>query len=93
MIGEEHLRLDNLCGACCLLGCHGKWLIGGEKSHVDVLDVFHLRNILSVARDIDAKAVEGEDKAIVAPFGMELFLARRDVVGWHSIHGYIICEL
>ena len=52
MIREEYLGLDNLCGAGCLLGCHGERLVGGEKSHVNVFDIPHLWNILGIAGDI-----------------------------------------
>ena len=92
MIREENLRLDYLCCASRLCGSHRERLIGGEKGHVDVLDVPHLGYVLSIAGNVYAETVEREDKAIITSFGMELFPTRSNIVGRNGIYGNVISE-
>ena len=85
VVGEEHLGLDDLRSVDTLFDGHRVGLVAGQESHVDVLDVSHLRDVLCVAGNVDAEAVEGEDIAVVTSFGMELLAAWGGVVGWHRI--------
>ena len=85
VVGEEHLGLDDLRSVDTLFDGHRVGLVAGQESHVDVLDVSHLRDVLCVAGNVDAEAVEGEDIAVVTSFGMELLAARGGVIGWHCV--------
>ena len=67
MIREEHLGLDELCGAGCLLGWHDERLVGGEECHVNVFDVPHLWNILGIAGDIYTETVKSQYEPVVTP--------------------------
>ena len=72
VIREQHLGLDNLRCPNQLLRSHRVGLVAGQKSYVNVPDGFHFRNVLRVPGNIDSQAVDGQDIAVVAPFGMEL---------------------
>ena len=72
VIGEEHVRFDDFCGTNQLVGGHGVGLVAGQEGDVDVFDVGHFGNVFGVAGNIDAQAVDGQDVAIVASFGVEV---------------------
>ena len=87
VVGEEDAGTDEAGGTEELVGCHGVGLVAGEKGDVDVVEVCHLGDVLGVAGNVDAEAVEGEDVAVVASFGMELEMPFGDVVGRNGFDG------
>ena len=93
MIGEEYLGLDELCGAGCLLRCHGERLVGGEECHVDVFDVPHLWNILGIAGDIYTETVKSQYETVVPAFGMIFLFTGSGVVGRYGIYLDVISQL
>lgn len=84
MVGEKHLRLDDLRCIHQLVDSHRVRLVTGQKGDVDVLDVGHLRNVLCVTGDIDTQTVEREDISIVTTLRMELCVAFRIIVCRHG---------
>ena len=59
VIGEQHLWLDDLCGIQQLINGHGEWLVARQERNINILDVCHFGNILRIASDVDAQAVDG----------------------------------
>ena len=57
VIGEQHLWLDRPRRLRDLLRRHRIRLVAGQKGNVDVLQRGHLRDVLRIAGDINAKAV------------------------------------
>ena len=90
VIGEEHLGLDDLCGVGSLFDGHRIRLVAGQESDVDVLDIGHLGDVLGVACDVDAHAVEGKDIAVVTTLGVELLASGSGVVGWYGLDGDVV---
>ena len=99
VIGEEDAGLDDAGGMQELVGGHRVRLVAGQEGDVDSLlsialggggEVSHLRNVLSVAGHIDAEAVEGDDKTIIATFRMELQVPLGDVVGGHGLQAEVV---
>ena len=85
MVREKDLRVYGLRGRCGLFGSHGVGLVDRQESDVDIFDIFHFRDGLGVACDIDAEAVYGQDVAVVATIGMEFLPALGRVVGGNSL--------
>ena len=90
VVGEEYLRLDDLCRLDTLVYRHRVRLVTGQEGDVDILEVGHLWDILRITSDVDSQAVEGEDIAVVAAFGMELCVIRGGVIGWYCFDADII---
>ena len=80
VIWEEHTRLNDFGSTDELLRSHGVGLVARQECDIDVLNVGHLGDVLCVASDIDAQAVEGQDVAVVSAFGMKLSPSLRNVV-------------
>ena len=93
VIGEEHLGFDDLRGVGCLFDGHRIGLVAGQEGDGDVLDIGHLGDVLRVACDVDAHAVEGEDIAVVTTLGVELFASWGGVVGWYGLDGDVVGDL
>ncbi len=85
VVGEEHLGFDDLRGIDTLIYGHGVGLVAGQEGDVDVLQLCHLRDVLGVAGDVDAEAVEGEHVAVVTSFGVELLVFGCRVVGRYCL--------
>ena len=86
MVGKKYLGGD---GACCLhqlIDSHRVGLVAGQEGDVDVLQIGHLGDILSVTCDIDAQIVEGEDIAVVTPLGVEHLAPLSVVVGRNGLN-------
>lgn len=90
VIREQHPGAYHFGGMYQLLRGHRVGLVAGQEGDVDVLDGLHLGDVLGVAGDVDAQAVEGEDVAVVAPLGMELQMPFGGVVGRDSLHGDVV---
>ena len=86
MIREQHLRLDDASRVSHLLRCHGIRLVARQESHVDILDVCHLWNILRITCNVDTQSVDSDDEPIVASLRMELCSPFRIVIRWHRLH-------
>ena len=91
MIGEEHLGLDDLGNLDHLVYSHRVGLVAGQEGHVDILDVCHLGDVLGVASNVDAEAVEGEDIAVVTTLRVILLMSGCGVIGWHRLDGDVLC--
>ena len=94
VVREENSRLHHLGGTDKLVGCHGVWLVARKEGDVNVLQFRHLFDVLSVACDVNAEAVDGNHIAIVTSLWMELEMPLGVVVGRYSFHadavGYLL---
>ena len=90
VIREEHLGLDGLGCLHQLIDSHGVGLIARQESNVDILDGFHLWDILCIASNVDAQAVEGEDIAVVTSLRVELFATGGGVIGRYRLEGDVV---
>ena len=86
MVGVEHTWFDAFGGIHQLLWSHGVGLVAGQESNVDLAHLVHLGDVLSIASHIDTQVVEGQDKTVVAAFGVELFTTGSGVVGGNSLY-------
>ena len=86
MVGEQHLWTDAPRCQHNLLRSHGVGLVAWQEGHINVFDAVHFRYVLSVTGNVDAQPSDGEDIAVVAPFGMELQMPLRGVVGRHRLN-------
>lgn len=93
VIGNEDLGTDDLRGIDTLVYRHRIRLIHREEGNVDVLDAGHLRDVLGVAGDVDAEAVDGEDEAVVAALRVEHGPAFGIVVGGDRIDFDVLAEV
>ena len=95
VVGEDDAGADDARGADELLGRHGVGLVAGQEGDVDadVVELFHLGDVLGVAGDVDVEAVDGEDEAVVAPLGMELGASLGVVVGGHGLDVEVVGQL
>ena len=86
MVGEQHLGTDAPRHPHTLLRSHGVGLVAWQEGHINVFDAVHFRNVLGVTGNVDAQPADGEDIAVVAPFGMELQMPLCGVVGRHRLN-------
>ena len=93
MVRKQHLRLDHLRSLHQLFGSHRVWLVTGQECNVDILDVSHLRNILSVTGNIDSQAIDGQNISVVTTLGMEHRASLGRVIGGHCLHLEVIGNL
>ena len=87
VVGEEDAGTDDLGGVDQLFDGHGVGLVAREEGDVDVFELGHLGDVLSVASNVDAQAVDGEYIAVVTTLGMELLAAWCGVIGGYSLQG------
>ena len=87
VVGEEYLGFDDLRCVDHLIDRHRVGLVAGQEGDIDVLQIGHLGDVLSIACDIDAQTVEGEHITVVASLGMEVAIGRGGVIGRHSLDG------
>ena len=80
MIREEHLRFDGLCSLNQLINRHCIRLVARQEGNVDILNLCHLGDILSVASDIYAQAIDGEDMSHGARYGVTLLREESKVI-------------
>lgn len=86
VVGEEHLGLDGLGSFDELFCRHRVWLVAGHEGDIDVFDGLHLWDVLRIASDVDAQAVDGQDVAVVASFRVELCTSLCGVIGGHGLY-------
>ena len=93
VIREQHFWLDSPSSVDKLFDCHGVGLVARQEGNIDVLDVCHFGDILSVACDVDPQTVKSEDEAVIPSLGMEVLVAFRGVVGRNGFDGDVVGEL
>ena len=72
---------------------HRLGLVAGQESHVDVLDFGAFRDELGVAGDVDAESFQVQDVAVAHALGVQIAVARRDVIGRHGIKRHAMAEV
>ena len=90
MIREEHLRFDGLCSLNQLINRHCIRLVARQEGNVDILNLCHLGDILGVASNIYAQAIDGQDIAVVTSLRMELGTTLRIVVSRNDLQGDVV---
>ena len=88
MVGVEDARPEGACGVGDHLRRHRVREVHGEERDVHVPQALHLRNVLGVGGDVDARVAEGDQIAVSAPLRMERLTVRtlvHEVVGRHGL--------
>ncbi len=92
MVWEQHLGFDDPGHTRELFGGHGVRLVARQKGDVNIFDVSHFGDVLSVAGDVNPHTVNGKDEAVVASLGMKLQMSFGDIVGWDGFHREPVIE-
>ena len=74
MIGIQNLRLKNFRSVCDHFWSHRIGEVHRQKRDINILEIFHFRNIFRITGDIDSFITESDDIAVTLPFRMESLL-------------------
>ena len=93
MVGVEDRRFQRFHRFDGLVDGHRVGLVHGQKGDVDLSERLQFGGGFRVARDVDARAADGQHiAAVLALPGVELQMARRGVIGRDGLDLHIVAR-